>query len=103
MLVLLANKNTRNAHLLSYPSDHAARGAPNQDATVRTPLWSAMMKAFPSGNGFQDPQNADGNNLGQLALSPQVLICQPFNGHFTPQPERSDYPANEGWQWRDDI
>ncbi|MBW0558776.1 hypothetical protein O181_098491, partial [Austropuccinia psidii MF-1] len=27
----------------------------------------------------------------------------PSNGHFTPQPERSDYPANEGWQWKEDI
>ncbi|MBW0591009.1 hypothetical protein O181_130724 [Austropuccinia psidii MF-1] len=27
----------------------------------------------------------------------------PSNGHFTPCPEQSDYPANEGWQWREDI
>ncbi|MBW0487970.1 hypothetical protein O181_027685 [Austropuccinia psidii MF-1] len=27
----------------------------------------------------------------------------PSNGHFTPQPEQSDYPANEGWQWQEDI
>ncbi|MBW0541780.1 hypothetical protein O181_081495, partial [Austropuccinia psidii MF-1] len=25
------------------------------------------------------------------------------DGHFTPFPERSDYPANEGWQWKEDI
>ncbi|MBW0593955.1 hypothetical protein O181_133670, partial [Austropuccinia psidii MF-1] len=27
----------------------------------------------------------------------------PSNGHFTPQPEQSDYPANDGWRWREDI
>ncbi|MBW0555771.1 hypothetical protein O181_095486 [Austropuccinia psidii MF-1] len=27
----------------------------------------------------------------------------PSNGHFTPQPEQSDYVANEGWRWREDI
>ncbi|MBW0569945.1 hypothetical protein O181_109660, partial [Austropuccinia psidii MF-1] len=27
----------------------------------------------------------------------------PSNGHFTPQPEQSDYLADEGWQWREDI
>ncbi|MBW0478963.1 hypothetical protein O181_018678 [Austropuccinia psidii MF-1] len=49
-----------------------------------------------------------GHKAGMLAvvtcLSPQVLICPPpSNGHFTPQPERSDYPANEGWQLQDEI
>ncbi|MBW0492046.1 hypothetical protein O181_031761 [Austropuccinia psidii MF-1] len=59
--------HTRNARLLSDPSDHAARGVPNQDSLVRTPLWP------------------------------------PSNGHFTPLPEPSDYPANEGWRWQEDI
>ncbi|MBW0540248.1 hypothetical protein O181_079963, partial [Austropuccinia psidii MF-1] len=27
----------------------------------------------------------------------------PSNCHFTPQPEKSDYPADEGWQWQEDI
>ncbi|MBW0566741.1 hypothetical protein O181_106456 [Austropuccinia psidii MF-1] len=27
----------------------------------------------------------------------------PSNGHFTPQPERSYYLADEGWQWQEDI
>ncbi|MBW0561340.1 hypothetical protein O181_101055, partial [Austropuccinia psidii MF-1] len=27
----------------------------------------------------------------------------PSDGHFTPRPERSDYPANEGWRWKEDI
>ncbi|MBW0496223.1 hypothetical protein O181_035938 [Austropuccinia psidii MF-1] len=66
---MLANKNTRNAHLLSNPSDHVARGSPSQDAHARTPLWSMMMKVFPSGNGPRDPKQANGKDSGQLALS----------------------------------
>ncbi|MBW0491943.1 hypothetical protein O181_031658 [Austropuccinia psidii MF-1] len=27
----------------------------------------------------------------------------PSNGHFTPQPEQSDYPADKGWRWPKDI
>ncbi|MBW0505484.1 hypothetical protein O181_045199 [Austropuccinia psidii MF-1] len=104
MLVMLANKHTRNVFLLSTPSDHAARGVLAQDALARTPLWSAMMKPYPSVNGHRDPKQANRNNSGRLALSPQVLICPPpLLGHFTPLPERSDYPADEGWQWQEDI
>ncbi|MBW0503338.1 hypothetical protein O181_043053 [Austropuccinia psidii MF-1] len=33
-----------------------ARGVPAQDALARTPLWSRMMKVFPSGKGHQDPK-----------------------------------------------
>ncbi|MBW0554836.1 hypothetical protein O181_094551 [Austropuccinia psidii MF-1] len=76
-LVMLANKHTGNACLLSDPSDHAARGIPNQDTIVKTPLWSTMMKAFLSRNGFRAPKQADGNDYRQLALSPQVLIFPP--------------------------
>ncbi|MBW0497647.1 hypothetical protein O181_037362 [Austropuccinia psidii MF-1] len=43
----------------------------------KTPLWLTMMKVFPSRNGPQDPKQADGNNSGGLALSPQALICPP--------------------------
>ncbi|MBW0567146.1 hypothetical protein O181_106861, partial [Austropuccinia psidii MF-1] len=74
MLVMLADKHTRNSHLLSNPSYHAARGVPNQDALVRTPLWSTMMKAFRSGNGGRHPKQEDWNNSRLLAQSPQVLI-----------------------------
>ncbi|MBW0516867.1 hypothetical protein O181_056582 [Austropuccinia psidii MF-1] len=74
---MLAAKHTRNACLFSDPSDHTARGVPNQDALARTPLWSTMMKAFLSGNGRRDPKQEDGNNSGKLAQSPQVLICPP--------------------------
>ncbi|MBW0586271.1 hypothetical protein O181_125986, partial [Austropuccinia psidii MF-1] len=87
-LVMLADKHTRNVCLLSTPSNHKARGVLAQDALARTPLWSTMMKPYPSTNGHRDPKQANGNNSGQLALCPQPLI---------------DYPANEGWQWQDDI
>ncbi|MBW0525305.1 hypothetical protein O181_065020 [Austropuccinia psidii MF-1] len=109
MLVMLADKHTRNSHLLSDTSDHTARGVPAQDALVRTPFWSTMIKVFPSGNGHQDPKQANGNNSGQLALYLLVLFLStplprpPSDGHFTPQPELSDYPADEGWQWQEDI
>ncbi|MBW0584693.1 hypothetical protein O181_124408 [Austropuccinia psidii MF-1] len=103
MLVMLANKHTRNVCLLSAPSNNKARGVLAQDALARTPLWSTMMKQYPSANGHRDLKQADRNSSRQLALSPQALLCPPSNGHFTPQPERSDYLADEGWQWKEDI
>ncbi|MBW0552057.1 hypothetical protein O181_091772 [Austropuccinia psidii MF-1] len=96
-LVMLAKKHTINARSLSDPSDHAARGVPTQDALARTPLWLMMMKVFPSGNGPRNPKQAACNDYRRLALSPQASICPPSDGQFTPQPERSDYPGNEGW------
>ncbi|MBW0584460.1 hypothetical protein O181_124175 [Austropuccinia psidii MF-1] len=59
---ILANKHTRNSCLLSNPSNHVDRGVPAQDTLARTPLWSTMMKVFPSGNGHWDPKQADGND-----------------------------------------
>ncbi|MBW0574560.1 hypothetical protein O181_114275 [Austropuccinia psidii MF-1] len=79
---MLADKHTKNACLLSNPSDHAARGFPTQDTIPRTPLWSMMMKVFPSRNRHRDPKKADRNNSGQLALSLPVSICPPpLPGH----------------------
>ncbi|MBW0490043.1 hypothetical protein O181_029758 [Austropuccinia psidii MF-1] len=99
MLVMLADKHTRKACLLSDPSNCTARGVATQDALVRTPLWLKMMNEFPSGNGHWDPKQEDRKASRQLDPCPQVLICPPpSNGHFTPQLEGSDYPANEGWQ-----
>ncbi|MBW0587999.1 hypothetical protein O181_127714, partial [Austropuccinia psidii MF-1] len=81
-LVMLADKHTRNVCSLSAPSDHEARGVPAQDALARTPLWSTMMKPFPSVNGRRAPKQANGNDSGRLALSPPVLICPlPLLGH----------------------
>ncbi|MBW0488863.1 hypothetical protein O181_028578 [Austropuccinia psidii MF-1] len=74
---MLADKHTRNACLLSDPSNHVARGVPSQDALARTPLWSTMLKVFLSGNGHQDPKKSYGNNSRQLALFLPVSICPP--------------------------
>ncbi|MBW0564706.1 hypothetical protein O181_104421 [Austropuccinia psidii MF-1] len=74
---MLADKHTGNACLFSNPSDQAARGVSAQDALARTPLWSTMMKVFPSGNGPRDPKQANGNDSKRLALSPQASICPP--------------------------
>ncbi|MBW0593488.1 hypothetical protein O181_133203 [Austropuccinia psidii MF-1] len=87
---MLANKHTRNVCLLSAPSDHEARGFLAQDALARTPLWSTMMKQYPSPcplkhRFFHPPPRP------------------PSDGHFTPRPEQSDYLADEGWQWKEDI
>ncbi|MBW0487580.1 hypothetical protein O181_027295 [Austropuccinia psidii MF-1] len=30
-------------------------------------------------------------------------LWPPSDGHFTRRPEQSDYPANEGWKWQEDI
>ncbi|MBW0584546.1 hypothetical protein O181_124261, partial [Austropuccinia psidii MF-1] len=76
-LVMLADKHTRNVFSLSAPSDHEARGVLAQEALARTPLWSTMMKQYPSANGHRDLKQADGNNSGQLALSAQASISPP--------------------------
>ncbi|MBW0488078.1 hypothetical protein O181_027793 [Austropuccinia psidii MF-1] len=74
--------HTRNAHLLSNPSDHAARGVPAQDGLARTPLWSMMMKVFPSRNGNRDPKQAERKESAQLALSsPVTIFPPPLLGH----------------------
>ncbi|MBW0566072.1 hypothetical protein O181_105787 [Austropuccinia psidii MF-1] len=36
-----------------------------------------MMKLYSSANGHWDPKQADGNDSGRSALSPQVSICPP--------------------------
>ncbi|MBW0556096.1 hypothetical protein O181_095811 [Austropuccinia psidii MF-1] len=74
---MLADKHTRNFCLFSAPSDHEARGVLAQDSPARTPLWWRMMKPYPHANGHWDLKQADGNDSGQLALSPQAFICPP--------------------------
>ncbi|MBW0557905.1 hypothetical protein O181_097620 [Austropuccinia psidii MF-1] len=76
-LVMLADKHTRHVLSLSTPSDYKARGVLAQDALARTPLWSTMMKEYLSANGHRDLKQANRNNSGRLALSPQALICPP--------------------------
>ncbi|MBW0480008.1 hypothetical protein O181_019723 [Austropuccinia psidii MF-1] len=74
---MLSKKHTRNDHLLCDPTNHPARGVPAQDALVRTPFLSTMMKAFLSGNRRHGPKQADGSFSRQLAQLPQVFICPP--------------------------
>ncbi|MBW0568334.1 hypothetical protein O181_108049, partial [Austropuccinia psidii MF-1] len=74
---MLAGKHTRNFCFFPAPSDHAARGVLAQDTLARTPLWSTMMKPYLSAHGHRDLKQPNGNDSGQLALSPQVLICPP--------------------------
>ncbi|MBW0480189.1 hypothetical protein O181_019904 [Austropuccinia psidii MF-1] len=82
MLVMLADKHIKNACSLCNHFDHTVRGDPEQDTIMRTALWSTMMKEFLRRNGLPNPKQADRNNSGRLALSPQVLICPlPLLGH----------------------
>ncbi|MBW0541541.1 hypothetical protein O181_081256 [Austropuccinia psidii MF-1] len=74
---MLTDKHTRNVCSFSAPFDQVSRGVLAQDALARTPLWSMMMKPYPSAKGHQDPKQANGNDSRQLALSPQVTICPP--------------------------
>ncbi|MBW0543011.1 hypothetical protein O181_082726 [Austropuccinia psidii MF-1] len=76
MLVMLANKHTRNACLLSDPSDHMARGAPDQDAV--------------------DPKKADRNNSGQLSLSPPLLKHHPMVTSLLNWSEVIIWPIKDG-------
>ncbi|MBW0530850.1 hypothetical protein O181_070565 [Austropuccinia psidii MF-1] len=91
---------TRNVHSLSAPSDHASRGVLSQDALARTPLWSRMMKPYPSANGHWDPKQADRNDSRRLALSPQNKTHQippdktlPFLGCLTSKPRGNPLQA----------
>ncbi|MBW0591896.1 hypothetical protein O181_131611 [Austropuccinia psidii MF-1] len=54
-----------------------ARRVPVQDALMRTPLLSMMMKAIPSGDGCHNPKQAYGNTSARLSWCPQVLIFPP--------------------------
>ncbi|MBW0564005.1 hypothetical protein O181_103720 [Austropuccinia psidii MF-1] len=101
---MLANKHTRNARLLSDPSDHTARGVPDQDTLARTPLWSTMMKTLPSGNGRRDPKQADGNNsrqLAQMAMARghlslgQLSPCLVTHGIQTPKTKPTKSPQQD--------
>ncbi|MBW0559546.1 hypothetical protein O181_099261 [Austropuccinia psidii MF-1] len=78
MLVMLSNKHTRNAPFLSNPSNHASRGVPDQHAIVRTPFWSTMMKAFPSGNGCREQFRTISPVPSSINLSTPLLGHHPM-------------------------
>ncbi|MBW0506012.1 hypothetical protein O181_045727 [Austropuccinia psidii MF-1] len=106
MRVMLTNKHTKNACLLCNTSNHTARGVPEQEALVRTPPLSTMMKAFPSGSGCCNTKQADRNICRQLAWCPQFSFSSltHFSSHNhteffslclkqnTPNPAQKDSP-----------
>ncbi|MBW0510824.1 hypothetical protein O181_050539 [Austropuccinia psidii MF-1] len=54
-----------------------------------------------------DPSDCTARGVPAQDALTRTPLCPPLrppsDGHFTPQPEGSDYPANEGWQWQEDI
>ncbi|MBW0462884.1 hypothetical protein O181_002599 [Austropuccinia psidii MF-1] len=100
MLVILPDKHTRNACLLSDPSNHISRGVPDQEALVRTPLWSTMMKAFPSGNGRRDPKPPVPSK--QKQQNPQRKDS-PIPSLPREQTLRQLTPGPSGTQWSEDL
>ncbi|MBW0557190.1 hypothetical protein O181_096905, partial [Austropuccinia psidii MF-1] len=103
-LVMLADKHTRNVCLLSAPSDNKARGVLAQDALARTPFWSTMKEPYPSANGHRDLKQANGNDSGQLALSPQASIFPPpLLGDYPMQTPQQPTPAPSGTQWSEEL
>ncbi|MBW0507861.1 hypothetical protein O181_047576 [Austropuccinia psidii MF-1] len=96
--------HTRNACLLSDPSNHAARGVPPQDALSRTPLWLTMIILFPSGNRHRDTKQAYRNDSGQLALIVmarghlslgQLSPCLVTHGIQTPKTKPTESPPQQ--------
>ncbi|MBW0512734.1 hypothetical protein O181_052449 [Austropuccinia psidii MF-1] len=69
----------------------------NNDETISECKWTL------------GPQAGQRERFGTISPVPSSIDFStpppksPSNGHFTPRPERSDYPGDEGWQWREDI
>ncbi|MBW0470429.1 hypothetical protein O181_010144 [Austropuccinia psidii MF-1] len=50
------------------------------------------------------PQTGKWEQFRTISVVPSSInLSTPLLGHFTPQPEQSNYPANEGWRWQEDI
>ncbi|MBW0588924.1 hypothetical protein O181_128639 [Austropuccinia psidii MF-1] len=85
-----------------------ARGVLAQDALARTPLWSTMMKQYPSANRhrYLKLRREQFRTISPVPSSIDLSTPPPrppSDGHFTPRPEQSDYLADEGWRWKEDI
>ncbi|MBW0501012.1 hypothetical protein O181_040727 [Austropuccinia psidii MF-1] len=65
-----------------------------QDALVRTPLWSTMLKAFPRRNGLPNPKLADEQNPPNPLQQDTSVPCMPCEQ--TPQEPTSGL---SGTQW----
>ncbi|MBW0574909.1 hypothetical protein O181_114624 [Austropuccinia psidii MF-1] len=104
MLVMLANNHIKDAFLLCNPSDHVARGVPAQDTLVVD-----NDESIPKQEWMPQTQTGRGEFFCMISPVPSNIDLStppprpPSNGHLTPQPERSDYLANGGWQWQEDI
>ncbi|MBW0553905.1 hypothetical protein O181_093620 [Austropuccinia psidii MF-1] len=94
--VMLADKHTRNSCLFSDPSNHASRGVRNQDALVRTPVWSTMMKAFPSGNGRRERFRTISPVPSSIDLSTPLLGHHPMVTSLLNQSEVIIQPMKDG-------
>ncbi|MBW0508229.1 hypothetical protein O181_047944 [Austropuccinia psidii MF-1] len=85
VLVMLANKHTRNSHFLSNPSDHKARGVPDQDSFVVNDDES-----IPKCELMPGPQTGRWEQFWTISPVPSSINFStppprpPSNGHFTP-------------------
>ncbi|MBW0509250.1 hypothetical protein O181_048965 [Austropuccinia psidii MF-1] len=86
--------HTRNAQWLSGPFDHVAE-VPAQDALERTPLWSRMMKVFPSRNGHRDPKQQNSPNPPRQESPFPRMPCE--------QTRRQPTAGLSGTQWLEDL
>ncbi|MBW0559675.1 hypothetical protein O181_099390, partial [Austropuccinia psidii MF-1] len=96
MLVMLADNHTRNACSLSNPSNHAARGVPDQDALTRTPLWLTMRRAFPSRNGCREQFWMISPVPSSIDLSTPLLGHHPMVTSLLDQSELIIRPMKDG-------
>ncbi|MBW0577985.1 hypothetical protein O181_117700, partial [Austropuccinia psidii MF-1] len=85
-LVMLADKHTRNDSFVvdDYEAISKREWTPGPQAGRQEQFWT--ISPVPSSIDLSTPPPRP-----------------PSDGHFTPRPERSDYPANEGWRWKEDI
>ncbi|MBW0504113.1 hypothetical protein O181_043828 [Austropuccinia psidii MF-1] len=66
-------------------------------------------ESIPKREWMQGPQTGRQEQFQTISPHPSSIDLStppprpPSNGHFTPRPERSDYTANEGWQWQEEI
>ncbi|MBW0494548.1 hypothetical protein O181_034263 [Austropuccinia psidii MF-1] len=83
--VMLANKHTRNAHLLCDHSDHLTRGVPSQDSFVLK-----NDESIPKQEWIPGTQTSRGELFQKIPPVPSSIILYtppprpPSSGHFTP-------------------
>ncbi|MBW0467734.1 hypothetical protein O181_007449 [Austropuccinia psidii MF-1] len=102
MLVILADKHTENV-----PSLHSQRSS-----HTRCPCEDSFAVGNDEGitkrKWTPGPQTSRRECFCTISPVPSRIDLyppprSPSNGHFTPLLEKSDYPADEGWQWQAEI